>query len=498
MGTRRTKALLGVGIPVLVVALIVGAWAIDTRGASGTVPRNVRLAGHDVGRMTEAKVAAIVRDIGKQYASTEVEVSTPQGTYKVPAGRLGLTLDEKATVQNALDIGQHDNVAMRPIEWLGSFLEHRKAALKFDIRRDTLTAGLASLQGPGRSQPKEPSIVPINNGVGIIPGSTGVSIDPETVATALLARASSGELPIVVQAKAVVRRPQVSNAQAQRVANNLTVDTAKPLGVKAGSQLVSFEPVTQRSWLTSTVGNNGLQVTLDRAKITADLKAALTQVTQARNASFQVNGPTVTIVPSQDGTRCCAADSGSRLLKAIRAKAGSTEIGLLVDKPTFTTAAARKLGIKEPVGTTTEWKGIPQVKSFTTYHPGGAPESPTSIAWQTRCAGRSSSRVRRSPSISASDSARGRRATSKHPRSRTASTCRASEVACRSSRPRCSTPRSSPGSTSSSIRRIRCTSHAIRMDAKRHSDGRCRTRRSRTTRPTASSSGRATRGRASP
>ena len=99
MGTRRTKALLGVGIPVLVVALIVGAWAIDTRGASGTVPRNVRLAGHDVGRMTEAKVAAIVRDIGKQYASTEVEVSTPQGSYKVPAGKLGLTLDEKATVQ---------------------------------------------------------------------------------------------------------------------------------------------------------------------------------------------------------------------------------------------------------------------------------------------------------------------------------------------------------------------------------------------------------------
>jgi vancomycin resistance protein YoaR len=262
---------------------------------------------------------------------------------------------------------------MRPIEWLGSFLEHRKAALKFDIRRDILTAGLASLQGPGRSQPKEPSIVPINNGVGIIPGSTGVSIDPETVATALLERASSGELPIVVQAKAVVRRPRVSDAQAQRVANNLTEDTAKPLGVKAGSQLVSFQPVTQRSWLTSTVGSNGLQVTLDHTKITADLKAALTQVTQARNASFQVNGPTVTIVPSQDGTRCCAADSGSRLLKAIRARAGSTEIGLLVDKPSFTTAAARKLGIKEPVGTTTEWKGIAQVKSFTTYHPGGAP-----------------------------------------------------------------------------------------------------------------------------
>ena len=36
--------------------------------------------------------------------------------------------------------------------------------------------------------------------------------------------------------------------------------------------------------------------------------------------------------------------------------------------PTFSTEDAEKLGIKEPVGTITAWKGQPQVKSFTTYH----------------------------------------------------------------------------------------------------------------------------------
>ena len=55
---------------------IVGAWAIDTGGASGQVPRNVRLAGRDVGQMSEAELAATVRDIGEQYAATEVEVAT--------------------------------------------------------------------------------------------------------------------------------------------------------------------------------------------------------------------------------------------------------------------------------------------------------------------------------------------------------------------------------------------------------------------------------------
>ena len=42
-------------------------------------------------------------------------------------------------------------------------------------------------------------------------------------------------------------------------------------------------------------------------------------------------------------------------------------------KPAFTTAEAKALGIKEPVGTTTDWLGQPQVKSFTTYYVPGQP-----------------------------------------------------------------------------------------------------------------------------
>lgn len=373
MGSRRTKALLGVGIPCLIVVALVAAWAIDTGGAGGKVPRNVRLAGHEVGQMPEDKLAATVQTIKKQYESTEVQVDTPDRSYKVSAGKLGLTLDEDATVKAALDIGRHDSAPMRPIAWLGSFLEQRKAVLKFQIHRDVLAAGLASLEGPGRSQPKEPSIVATTDSVGILSGSSGTSIDPSTVADELLQRAKSGELPIVVHAKAVVRNPQVSDAQARLVASTLASRTAKPLAVRAGSQVVSLQPETVRSWLGSKVGAKGLEVTLDAEHALADLKADITQVTPARNASFQVNGPTVAIAPSQDGTRCCAADTAARLRTAVLSGAHQVVVSLRIDKPTLTTAQAQKLGIKEPVGTTTVWKGIQQVKSFTTYHAGGAP-----------------------------------------------------------------------------------------------------------------------------
>ena len=118
-------------------------------------------------------------------------------------------------------------------------------------------------------------------------------------------------------------------------------------------------------------------------------------------------------------------------------------------------AAAQKLGIKEPVGTTTEWKGIPQVKSFTTYYarrrrPGHQhPPHRRRRARRDHQAGRDVL-----GRTAASASAPGRRATSRRREiANGVARRRASAAACRSSRPRCSTPRSSPGSTSSSTRR---------------------------------------------
>jgi vancomycin resistance protein YoaR len=80
-------------------------------------------------------------------------------------------------------------------------------------------------------------------------------------------------------------------------------------------------------------------------------------------------------VPSTDGQRCCAADTPARLLAAVSGGTGAVEVALEVDEAEFSTEDAEKLGVREPVGTTTEWNGQPQVKSFTTYFEGGVPRA---------------------------------------------------------------------------------------------------------------------------
>lgn len=361
MRRPRLRLVLGISLPLLVIVVLLAAWAIDTSSASGKVPRNTTLAGRDVSTLAEDDLAATVADVSEEYATTEVQVRTDQKTYKVPASDLGLMLDEDATISAALDLDTG------PLAWGSSFLDERVVPLTFVVDPDQLETGLAELGG--NAQATEPSIVATGDGFGIISGSDGTRIDADGVAEQLRTRAEQGELPLIVDAEAVAEAPKVSDASAQALADQLSKGTAEGLQVTTGSGNVTIPAPTARAWLASKVEGDQLVATLDAEKAKADLTSALPDATEPKDAKVVLEGGAPKIIPSADGTTCCAADTPARLLAAINGGSGAVEIGLEVKKPAFTTEAAQKLGIKEPVGTTTEWKGVQQVKSFTTYHP---------------------------------------------------------------------------------------------------------------------------------
>ncbi|MCU1356613.1 MAG: hypothetical protein JWM89_2031 [Acidimicrobiales bacterium] len=371
MRRPKLRLVLGLTIPILAVVILLAAWAIDSSSASGKVPRNVVLAGRDISKLPEDELAATVGDIADSYAKTPVVVRAGGKQYKVPAAELGLHLDEPATVKAALDLDDGTVLPKRPVVWLGSFLDERKAPLRFTVDPEVLDQGLAGLAGNAKAG--EPSVVDTGNGFGIVSGRTGSKVDPSGVREQLLARAASGEKPLVVDATQVDREPVIPDATAKALADRLTASTAKGLAVVAGDRIAAIPADTERSWISTKVDQGRLVVALDAAKATHDLVAALPQVTKAKDASITLVNGAVQITPSVEGQKCCAADTASRLLAAVNGGTGKVTLDLEVAKPGFTTEAAVKLGIKEPVGTTTQWKGQAQVKSFTTYYDPGAP-----------------------------------------------------------------------------------------------------------------------------
>lgn len=365
MRRPRARLILGLGIPLLIIVVLLAAWAIDSSSASGKVPRNVSLAGRDISKLPEDELANTVADLADHYAKLEVRVRTPDTTYKVSAADLGLRLDQKATIQSALDLDDGTSLPGRPFVWASSFLDERTAPLAFTVDSAALDAGLAKLGG--NAEAGEPSLVASSDAITIISGTSGRRVEPAGVREQILRRARSGEEPLIVSAEVTNKEPAVTDAEAKAVADKLTYETANGLAVTAGDQKATIPVATVRSWLGSKITDGQLEVTLDAKKAMPELIKAIPVATKARNAKITLVNGTPTIAPSQDGQRCCAADTPARILDAINKGGGAATIKLEVDKAGFTTEAATKLGIKEPVGGLTEWNGRPQVKSFTTY-----------------------------------------------------------------------------------------------------------------------------------
>jgi len=369
MPRRPPKIVIGIAAPVIALVLLLAAWAIDSRAGHATVSRNVEIGSHDIGKLREEKVVAVVKELSDDFSKTKVRIETTKATYDSTAADLGLEIDQDATVADALDVGKDDALPVKPFFWLASFVSPRKADLKYKVREDALRMRLALLEGADAVQPAEPAIVASSDVVGVRAGTPGSALDPKTVAQRLVEDAEKGENPIRISGRPVEQKPKVDPEQAQKLADDLTTKTANGLTVTVQGKSGQLSAPTVRSWLSSKVEKDQLVPVIDAEKAKADVLTALGPLSaEKKNASFDVVNGQVQINPSADGFTCCDDSTGQRILDAVTGGAPAVELAVVAEKPDFTTADAEKLGIKEPVGSTTEWAGRPQVKSFTTYH----------------------------------------------------------------------------------------------------------------------------------
>lgn len=361
------RLVLGIGIPLLVVIVVVTAWAIDTSGDDDRVPRGVTVAGRDVGRMDEADLRRTIEDVATSYDETPVQVRAGDTTYRIAAADLGLSLDVDATVDAALAIDDDRALLAKPFVWLGSLVTDRSSSLVFTVDDDVLASGLDGLEK--EAEPTEPELVPGTDGLTVLSGAPGRTVDADGVRNQLLARAESGDQPIVVTTSVTDEAPSVTDAEAQALADAVNETTALGLEVTVEGTSAVLPGPTVRSWLGSTVVDGAIRLTIDDEPALEAIRTALPEPTEPKNASLTVEGGAVKLTPSVTGKKCCAEGTTDRIVEAISSGSASVTIEYEVDEPSFTTADAEALKIKEPVGSTTEWNGQPQVKSFTTYYP---------------------------------------------------------------------------------------------------------------------------------
>ncbi|QYG94250.1 hypothetical protein HC251_18615 [Iamia sp. SCSIO 61187] len=310
------------------------------------------------------------------FGRTVVEIRTGDRTLESTAGELGLVLDSAATISAVLDGGREAPILARPLTWARSFVSPVEIRPTYTVRSDQLALALPALEGEAARRPVEPAIVASPDGVRVQPGQPGLALDPQLVEERLLDAARAGEDPLTIEVEPDQTDPKIADAEAQEVANRATAITAQPFVATVAGKTATFEPAELRSWVGVQVTGDGFEIIFDGDAMNAALVDRIGSLGEAapKDAGFTLDAAgQVQIIPAVVGQRCCGDDAASKIARALREGQTALAIEPVIEEPELTSEEAQALGIKEPVGTTTEWNGQPQVKSFTTYHAPGEP-----------------------------------------------------------------------------------------------------------------------------
>jgi vancomycin resistance protein YoaR len=351
------------------VVLVVGAWAIDTATLHHRVPRNVTVAGVDIGRRGAGSSDQAIDRAAEAYSHTRIELVIKGKVTTLRAADVGLHLDPAATLAAAMAVGRHDNPLARPVLWAASFFRPRRAPVRTSVDTTRLTFALAAL--PGQVPVHEPTVVGSPYGVGISAGQSGRGFAASEVATQLEQAATLGKLPIRVNLTARFIQPTHTDAEALLLAAEAARLTARPINLVTGDATVSAGPALLRTWITSVPGAHGLVLAMPGTDAQTAAEQLLGRVQhQPVDASFTVTNGAVRLIPQRNGTRCCAPDTGAAVLKALQAGKSSVSVPLIQIPPPFTTAKARALRIATRIGTVTNFDGIREDRGYTVSYNG--------------------------------------------------------------------------------------------------------------------------------
>ncbi|MHB8670937.1 MAG: VanW family protein [Acidimicrobiales bacterium] len=376
-GRRLVRLLLSIlAVAAGALVLVTAAWAVDLGTHHGRVPRNVSLAGRSIGGFGRARLARVVEEVSREEESGTVTVRAPQGSFSLPASELDLRVDRSRTEDIALGTGRRGLIPGRVWRWALGFLHPIRVRVHRSADRDAAYRAVAAHDPGPRTPPTEPSIALRSGHLVAVPGRAGRGISPADVLAAL-SRAPARRGGLVIDVGRGPVPPLASTLDAARLAEHANEITSAPLPVHAGTANAMVSPTMLRQWLRAQPGDATpgaapapLVLGIDPAAAKADLASLLAGAgTAPVDARFTVVGGAVEIIPSRDGTACCAPEAATLVLSALQSRASDPApltLPLEVVHPHRDDTRARALGINTVVSTftTPHMPGEPRVQNI--------------------------------------------------------------------------------------------------------------------------------------
>ncbi len=339
------------------LVVLAGAYGAGYALAGDNTPRNAAVAGVPIGGLSsDAAVAKLQAELGPRL-TRQLAIEAGDHTTQATAAELGLGIDYAATVAKS-GAGRSWNPVNILVVLTGGG-DQRPVVTRDEAK---LAAAVAGLADQADSRPTNAGLSVKDVAVVRSEGKPGVTVQrPETADAIADAFVDSSRVTAVV----AQTPPEITTEEADRVATAVGKPAlASPVTVKTGSS-GSFQltPKMLAAALSFEPADGTLRAALDADKLT---KAAAKQIKglglkQPKDARITIANGKPKIIASVDGIGLDPAALAKGALGELEKPAGrSITVQASVQKAAFTTADAKKLGVKQVTG------------SFTTRYPGSA------------------------------------------------------------------------------------------------------------------------------
>ena len=346
-------------LPAGALAVLAALYGVDLLVSSGDVPRSTVVAGVEIGGLSPAAAAdKLEGELGDRVAADRPVVADDVEGVFSPT-RAGVRLDADGTVAAA------DDQPLNPWTRVTTFFSEREVEPLIAVDESAVADELGSFDAQLATFAEQVDRAPVDATIAI-EGTTASVVAPvdgraldreaarDVITDALTDEpdpASSLELPVEVEPVAVG-----AGTAEQVLAETVRPALAAPVAVTGAGTTAEVPAEAIAAALTFTPTEEGeLQVGMDPATLQTALGDELAVFgTPAKDATFEVTGGAVRVVPSVDGTGIDPAHLVEQLLPVLDDPAPRSVTAEPGPVPAeLTTQEAEALGIREEISSFT-------------------------------------------------------------------------------------------------------------------------------------------------
>ncbi len=330
--------IIGGSCAVAVVAAYFGAAAF----ISSQVPANASIAGVNIGSMNSDEARAEIERVVSPLAQEPIKVKVNGKDYTVDPAKAGLSLNTDETVK---DLTSYE---VNPVKLYERLTGDYEVTPELNVDKEKLSSQVEALAKKANADVTEGKIEFADGMAKLSTPVDGVALDTEGAVEKISEDWSIDGSPIDLPAQVV--KPEISADTLQKFYDDQAKKLLKgDVTLVSGDKKANLSAASIAAAATYAPKDGAPAITLDDKKLYKAATKNSELSSTAKDAKIVLKNGKPSIQDSTNGLSLETEGLGAKVLAATATDNRTAEVKMTETEADFTTAEAKKLGIKEPI-----------------------------------------------------------------------------------------------------------------------------------------------------